>query len=105
MEKWKRRAVKREMRYLEEIGLSNIAQVDHSDYFFKALPNDVQSDSLSKFGISAKEYEGIFNKVDSALTNRQRLRAESSHPNEEFAEYAASQEEQLPIGLGTDGEN
>ena len=98
--------VKNEMRYLEEIGLGNIAQVDRFDYFCKALPNDVQSDSLSKFEISAEEYKAIFNSVDSALTYRQRLWAETSHPNEEFAEYTASQEERLPVGLGVaDGEN
>ena len=85
--------VKNEMRYLEEIGLGKIAQVDRFDYFFKALPNDVQSDRLSKFGISQEEYKAIFNSVDSALTDRQRLWVKTSHPNEEFAEYTASQEE------------
>ncbi len=96
-------AVKTEMRNLEEIGLGKMAILDRSDFFFKALPTDVQQDSLSNFGISVEEY--IFNSVDSALTNRQRLRAETSHPNEHFEEYAASQEEQLPRGLGGDEEN
>ena len=63
--------VKNEMRYLEEIGFGNIAQVDRFDYFFKALPNDVQSDSLSKYGISSEKYKTIFNSVDSALTDTQ----------------------------------
>ncbi len=98
-------AVKTEMRNLEEIGLGKMAILDRSDFFFKALPTDVQQDSLSNFGISVEEYKDIFNSVDSALTNRQRLRAETSHPNEHFEEYAASQEEQLPRGLGGDEEN
>ena len=93
------------MSYLEEIGLGKMAQVDRSDFFFKTLPTDVQNDSLSKFGISSEEYKDIFNNVDSALTDRQRLRAEMSHPNEQFAQYNASQEEQLPIGLGNDDES
>ena len=88
--------VKNEMRYLEEIGLGYIAQVDRFDYFFKALPNDEQSDSLSKFGISIEEYKAIFNSVDSSLTDRPQLWAETSHANKEFAEYTASQKERSP---------
>jgi hypothetical protein len=65
------------MRNLEEIGLGKMAILDRSDFFFKALPTDVQQDSLSNFGISIEEYKDIFNSVDSALTNRQRLRAET----------------------------
>ena len=62
-------------------------------------------DSLSNFGISVEEYKDIFNSVDSALTNRQRLCTETSHPNEHFGEYTASKEELLPRGLGGDEEN
>ncbi len=40
--------VKTEMRYLEEIGLGKMAILDCSDFFFKALPTDVQQDSLSE---------------------------------------------------------